>query len=663
MKIGTYYYPEQWPRNQWERDFDNIARMGLQIVHMAEFAWFEMEPRPGQFQFDWLAHCLELAKKRNLDVILCTPTAAPPIWLAQEHPETLPVDHNGFVTRFGGRRHYNPLSPAMHEATRRIVWAMTEQFAGHPSVIGWQIDNEYSGAFDQSEVTHTAFRRWLREKYGDIHSLNRAWGNQFWNTYYTEYDQILMPRDRDPRYANPHQCLDASRFWSWAWAHFNRLQVDILRSRIGNRFITTNFMPLHLDANPGDMAKDLTLSAWDSYPIAPWEKGGEGENHRMADPASIGLVHDQMASYQNRWGLLELQAGQVNWSNTPVQLYPGAVRLWIWTAFAHGAEFLTTYRFRQPRFGIEMLHHGLVETDGVSPSPGGKQFAQVIREMKKLDLKRVPAWKDEPLDAPKTVGLVFDFEQLWYFNTMPQAKRWSQGRWLGLWYGALSRLGVRIKILRPGMPWPKDLPIVVAPSLQMMDEDLLIEMASYASGGGNLVLTCRTGWMDRNGQIWEGPTAKPILPLIGATVDSYDGMRDDLFAKVRFEGKQYEWGVWAEQLTPKAGTTVLATYDDQFYAGAAAITQVPMDKGSVSYFGVFSEQPLVDAFCEYLANRIGLLKSSPVLPSRVQVLRRGPYRIALNYNDKPITLTVPPSARFAIGSATLGPADVAIWEE
>ena len=77
MKIGTYYYPEQWPPEQWERDFDNIAKLGLQIVHMAEFAWFELEPRPGEFQFDWLGHCLDLARQRKLDVILCTPPPRP----------------------------------------------------------------------------------------------------------------------------------------------------------------------------------------------------------------------------------------------------------------------------------------------------------------------------------------------------------------------------------------------------------------------------------------------------------------------------------------------------------------------------------------------------------------------------------------------------------
>ena len=109
--------------------------MGLQIVHMAEFAWFEMEPTPGDIRLDWLSECVEMAAERKLDVILCTPTAAPPIWLSDQFPETLPIE-NGFVKPFGGRRHYSPTSPALREATTRIVTAMADRFGNHPSVIG-----------------------------------------------------------------------------------------------------------------------------------------------------------------------------------------------------------------------------------------------------------------------------------------------------------------------------------------------------------------------------------------------------------------------------------------------------------------------------------------------------------------------------------------------
>ncbi|MGD1275652.1 MAG: beta-galactosidase [Tepidisphaeraceae bacterium] len=664
MQIGTYYYPEQWPRSQWQRDFDHIAAMGLQIVHMAEFAWFDLEPRAGEFQFDWLGQCIDMARQRNLGVILCTPTAAPPIWLSQRHPETLPVRRDGSRARFGGRRHYNPLSPVFRDAAAGIVSAMADRFGDHPAIIGWQIDNEYSLFFDQSETTHAAFRQWLRHKYGDIAALNRAWGNPFWNTYYTDFDQILFPPDRDPRYANPHQCLDASRFWSWAFAQFNKLQVDILKPKIGRRFITTNFMPMHLDCDPGDMAEDLTLLAWDSYPVTGMEKQVKDQTYRIADPAAIGLMHDQMASYHHRWGLLELQPGQLNWSGVPAQVYPGAVRLWLWTAFAHGAEFVTTYRFRQPRFGIELFHGGLVLPDGVTPSPGGRQFAQVIQEIRRLDLSRVPHLSRESHDPRRTVGLVFDFDQLWYYETMPQAKRWNQPRWLQMWYAALCRLGVRVLVLRPGMAWPDDLPLVVAPGVQMVDDALMAQMDSYARGGGNLVLTCRSGLMDRTGQLWESPLGGPILPLIGATIDSYDGLPEGVEGRIKMNRRHYAWNVWADQLTPQKGAQVLATYADQPYAGAAAITRRVLGKGSVHYFGVYSHQGLLDAFVESLSKFIGpnRLRTKP-LPPRVQLLRRGPYHIALNYQHRPMRTPAPAKARFLIGSVRLAPADVAVWEE
>ncbi len=248
--------------------------------------------------------------------------------------------------------------------------------------------------------------------------------------------------------------------------------------------------------------------------------------------------------------------------------------------------------------------------------------------------------------------------------TLPQAKRWNQNRWLTTWYGALARLGVKIVILRPGVPWPKDLPLIVAPSVQMVDDALVAQMGAYARSGGNLLLTCRTGLMDRTGQLWEGPLAKPILPLINAEITSYDGMREDTFAKIRFEDHDYQWGVWADQIKPGPGAQVLATYADQFYAGAPAITRTVQGKGSVTYFGACSEPPLVEAFVQSFAKTLGpdRLAAQP-LSSRVQVLRRGPYKIALNYNDKPVPTPAPPGAHFIIGSSQLAPADVAVWEE
>ena len=132
-------------------------------------------------------------------------------------------------------------------------------------------------------------------------------------------------------------------------------------------------MPFHLDFNPGDFADDLTLFAWDSYPVTGWEKHPTGRHYRIADPAAIGFVHDQMASYSRplgadgtaaRPGELERRAGA---AVSRARFACGSGR-----RCAHGAEFVTTYRFRQPRFGIELFHHGLVGPDGVDASVAGR---------------------------------------------------------------------------------------------------------------------------------------------------------------------------------------------------------------------------------------------------------------------------------------------------
>lgn len=678
MNIGTYYYPEQWPREQWERDFDNIERLGMQIVHMGEFAWYEMERQEGKITLDWLAECVEMAHKRDLKVILCTPTASPPIWLVQKHPEILPVGRTGEVGRFGGRRHYNPLVPAMVEATKRIVTALAERFANHPAVIGWQIDNEYGGAFDQSALTHQVFQAWLEDRYGSIEALNAAWGNQFWNTYYTDFSQILMPPSRDPEWANPHHRLDASRFWSWAFAQFNKVQAEILKPRIGKRFITTNFMQMHPDVSPEDVAEDLSLYSWDLYPAGNAQPA-EDQTFRMAEPSAMSLMHDYMASFNGRWSLMELQPGQVNWGSSPVLLHPGAIRLWIWTAMAHGAEFVTTYRFRQPRFGFEMFHHGLVGTDGVTPSAGGREFSQVAGELKRIDPDKLLPATPAPLVAPPrsrkakaapppephddvpAIGMYLDFEQFWYYQTLPQARRWNYGKMLSNLYGSILRLGLRGKIIRPGQRIPQTLKMLIIPGVQMVDEAMVKSWTQYVEGGGNLLITCRTALMDKSGQFWEGPLAKPIVPLIGGSIEAYDGLPDPMMAKIEMDEKEYHWGTWADLLYDEEQTSVLARYADQFYEGAAAIIQKKHGPAKVTYCGVFPEEDLSDALLEMLAREMEL----PIVPTprRVNIIRRGSYRICLNFQDESYEVPAGPDARFVVGSRVVESADVAVWEE
>ena len=49
----------------------------------------------------------------------------------------------------------------------------------------------------------------------------------------------------------------------------------------------------------------------------------------------------------------------------------------------------------------------------------------------------------------------------------------------------------------------------------MVDDQDVRRLHDFAERGGHLVLTCRTGLMDRTGQLFEGKWGQPILDLYG----------------------------------------------------------------------------------------------------------------------------------------------------
>ncbi len=120
MQIGADYYPEHWDREDWEPHARLMQEGGFKIVRLAEFAWHRMEPQEGRFDFTWLDDAISVLRRHDIKVILGTPTASPPPWVAARYPDTLPVDANGQRAQPGGRRHYCFTSPRYRDLSRKI---------------------------------------------------------------------------------------------------------------------------------------------------------------------------------------------------------------------------------------------------------------------------------------------------------------------------------------------------------------------------------------------------------------------------------------------------------------------------------------------------------------------------------------------------------------
>jgi beta-galactosidase len=187
-------------------------------------------------------------------------------------------------------------------------------------------------------------------------------------------------------------------------------------------------------------------------------------------------------------------------------------------------------------------------------------------------------------------------------------------------------------------------------------------LTEYARSGGHLILTCRTGQKDRRGHLWDGPWAAPILDLIGGALSGYDVLPAPIEATVKAGDKNYNWGVWGDRIEPRAGTTVLARYADQFYAGKAAAVTRKLGNGSVTYIGVESlagdlERDLVrDVF-----ERAGV--AAERFDPDLQVNWNQGFFVAANYGARRQAVPIPAGARILVGARELDPAGVVIWTE
>ena len=132
--LGTCYYPEHWPRAVWEDDAQRMVQAGLTWVRIGEFAWSRLEPQPGAYQFDWLDDAIAVLGGAGLKVVLGTPTATPPRWMVDKHPDMLAVDAQGRVRKFGSRRHYCFSHQGYKSECAQIVTKLAQRYGRNPHV-------------------------------------------------------------------------------------------------------------------------------------------------------------------------------------------------------------------------------------------------------------------------------------------------------------------------------------------------------------------------------------------------------------------------------------------------------------------------------------------------------------------------------------------------
>ena len=341
---------------------------------------------------------MDIMEDHDIKVVLSTPTAAPPIWLARKYPDILPLDERGLVKHEGTRRAVCFNNDTFWNAARQLVEKMARALGNHPQLIAWQIDSGIGGHYTESSFNKDSrleWQSWLKLKYENVERLNERLGLRHSGQVVSSFEEVPMPMYA-PGTHNPALQLDWNRFCSDAIVAFVRMQAEVLRELCPNCPVTVNLRALLRKFDHFDMAETVdfvsvvsnaaikTKSAELACDI-DFLRSIKKQNIRTPD-GDVGF-----------W-VIEQKAGQVNWQDVNSLVRPGVIRLFTYQLISRGACGVLYYHWRQSRVGNEKFFGAVLSHHIEGNTRVYREISQIGEELKLL----APAIKDTKV-VPQTL--------------------------------------------------------------------------------------------------------------------------------------------------------------------------------------------------------------------------------------------------------------------
>ena len=575
---GGDYNPEQWLDRPdiLEEDVRLMKMAGVNCVTLGVFSWSAYEPRENEFRFEWLREIMDRLYANGIYTILATPTGARPAWLDAQYPECMRVSRAGVRNHHGVRHNHCLTSPAFRRRAEIVIRRLGEAVGNHPGVILWHISNELGGECC-CDLCQNRFRDYLRARYhNNIDELNHAWWTAFWSHTYTSFEQIELP------YQNGEGSIMGlnlawKEFTTWNMADYIRFEREILRDIAPDTPATTNFMRLYQGLDYHALARELDVISWDSYPMY----------HTDAEPlsqtaAATAFDHAVMRGMrpERPFMLMESTPSLVNWHPFNKLKRPGAHMLASLQAVACGSDTVQYFQWRKGRGSYEQYHGAVMDHLGRDDTRVFREVAQVGEALKKL----APV-AGSVVHAQAAV--LFDWSNRWAIDNMAglDQSRKLYEETCRTQHEILASLGVETDVVSP-MADLSGYKLVAAPMLYLLHDGEAAHLIDYVRGGGTLVLTYLTGYLDKDTLNYlggfPGDGLKDVVGLYSEEIDT-------LYPTER-NGAAFADGFTAEirdfcEILKVQDAEVLATYTGDFYQGTPVVTRRREGLGQVYYVG------------------------------------------------------------------------------
>jgi beta-galactosidase len=522
--FGAAYYHEYQPAPRLDTDLDLMVEAGFSVIRVGESVWTTWEPEEGRFDLDWLEPVLDGAHRRGIGVVLGTPTYAAPPWLARRYPEIAGEPSTGQPMPWGGRQEIDYTHPAFKFYAERVVRKIASRYAGHPAVIGFQVDNEPGMMLFHNHGVFQRFVDELRHTYGTVDALNVAWGLVYWSHKLSTWADLWTP---DGNY-QPQYDLAWRKFQAKLTTEFIDWQANIVREYArDDQFVTTCIAYERPTVDDANLTAALDVTAGNPYyamqdALAVPSTKVIQQGWTTSGAWSLFLSADRMyASKQAPFLITETNAGAIGGSSTNFPAYDGQWRQAAWAFVARGAEMIEYWHWHTNHFGTETYWIGIL--------PHDQQPGRVYAELSHLGTEfRRAGSRVVGLRPDAQIGLLYSARSKW--GLAFQAAFPQQGRGTAVWSpqdmdrrsyhrifdafyrGAFdARVPARlihdaqiigsdgVRLLEPATV-AEELPVLVVAGLLVADGDLLTWLLDYAAAGGHLVIGPRTAYGDQEGR-------------------------------------------------------------------------------------------------------------------------------------------------------------------
>ena len=600
---GAAYYWEYMPYERLDQDVELMQQAGINVVRLGESSWGLWEPEDGRFEYAWMDRVVDHMHKAGIKVIMGTPTYSIPAWMYKEHPEIVITRLGGQTITFGLRQNTDLLNPTYRFYCERIIRKIVEHYKDNPDVVGFQVDNETSSGGAANHDVQTGFVEYLQHKFKTVDELNKIWGLNYWGQRLNDWTEI-PPQDG---IINPGWKLEWQRYSQWLTSDFLAWQAGIVNQyKRPDQFITHDLAgPPNAVVDEYDISRSLDIMAVNPYHGTQDDFDGIGSS--MAGDYTRSLK-------QTNYLVTETNAQTIGWdSKEQFPPYDGQLRLDVYTHLSSGANMVEYWHWHSLHYGQETYWKGVLSHD-LEPNRAYAEVSRTAHELQRIGPQIVD------LKPNNQVAILYSNDSRYGIEFMKFSDRVNYKWVLDQIYDTLYRENVGVDFVFPESTDLAKYKVIVVPALYVASDELLNRLVEYVRGGGNLVLTFKSGFTNEYDTVRWAMAPGPLRQAAGFRYQEFSNLR----APLALKGDPFKAGAdnrvseWVEMLILE-GAQALAYYDHPFFGKYPAITCNHFGKGTLTYEGTVLSDKLQDKVLLDVLQTAGLTGPDQQLPAPVHV--------------------------------------------